>query len=246
MTYCEARTLRMLQDFEAASVIDLSPKIHNDMPVWKSHPRPSIEISRTHDEHQYYAQTLSLCEHTGAHVDAPAHSAKIMLNHTVDKWPAQHLIRRAVKIDLSELNLGAGDRASAEDLRSFAPPSIYDLAADHLVIIHFGWLRSFRASAWSRQYFEDNSPGLDDDAITWLSSLNPRAIGSDTLSIETALRNGVRTSSGDGHGVWSSLGIALIENLDNLWLTPNVFLFIAIPLNIQDGSGSPIRPVAVW
>jgi kynurenine formamidase len=40
-------------------------------------------------------------------------------------------------------------------------------------------------------------------------------------------------------------GVLIIENLANLEQLPDLFLFVALPLKIRQGSGSPIRAVAL-
>jgi kynurenine formamidase len=39
--------------------------------------------------------------------------------------------------------------------------------------------------------------------------------------------------------------VLILENLCNLEQLPDFFLFLALPLKIRGGSGSPIRAVAV-
>ena len=55
-------------------VIDLSPLLYTNMPHWQSHPDVMIvEDSRNFKQNGYFLQTLVLPEHSGCHVDAPAH-----------------------------------------------------------------------------------------------------------------------------------------------------------------------------
>jgi len=39
--------------------------------------------------------------------------------------------------------------------------------------------------------------------------------------------------------------VLIIENLTNLSELPDFFLFLALPLKIRSGSGSPVRAVAL-
>lgn len=235
----------LLTALDEATFVDLSPTISNDMPVWASHPRPSIVAERTHEEHGYYSQTLTIAEHTGAHVDAPAHSVPELSDHTVERWPVEHLIAPGVRLDLTRLELGPGDCATASDLEDAAGRARSSELEDLVVLLDFGWHRRMSIAKAPPEFVAANSPGLDESAVRWLEAMRPRAIGADTLSVETALLNGRATTSGTGHEIWSRAGIAILESLANLGHVPDRFLFIALPLRIARGSGSPLRPVAI-
>jgi kynurenine formamidase len=47
------------------------------------------------------------------------------------------------------------------------------------------------------------------------------------------------------HPVVLEKQVLIIENLTNLDQLPDFFLFLALPLKIRGGSGSPLRAVAV-
>ncbi len=47
------------------------------------------------------------------------------------------------------------------------------------------------------------------------------------------------------HPVVLEKQVLIIENLSNLDQLPDFFLFLALPLKIRAGSGSPIRAVAL-
>lgn len=247
MTDDSARTALdgLLTALDAASFVDLSPTIRDDMPVWAAHPRPSIVAERTHEQHGYYSQTLTIAEHTGAHVDAPAHSVPELSESTVERWPVGHLIAPGVRLDLTRLELGPGERATAHDLEAAAKHAGAGDLDDHVILLDFGWHRRSSTNGAPADFLAANSPGLADSAVEWLAAKKPRAIGADTLSVETALVDGTPTTSGRGHALWSRAGIAIIESLANLERVTDRFLFVALPLKIDRGSGSPLRPIAV-
>lgn len=235
----------LLAALDAATIVDLSPTIRDDMPVWVAHPRPSIVAERTHEQHGYYSQTLTIAEHTGAHVDAPAHSVPELRERTVERWPVGHLIAPGVRLDLTRLELGPGDCATAEDLEAAAERAAAGDLADQVILLDFGWHRRSMSNGAPADFLVANMPGLADSAVEWLAAKKPRAIGADTLAVETALVDGTPTTGGKGHTLWSRAGIAIIESLANLDRVTDRFLFIALPLKIDRGSGSPLRPIAV-
>lgn len=69
--------LQMLKQFD---VVDLFPTLENDIPRWPAHPPPVIQPTVTHAHDGYYYWTIFTGEHTGAHVDAPAHQVSAMMD----------------------------------------------------------------------------------------------------------------------------------------------------------------------
>jgi kynurenine formamidase len=54
-------------------VQDLTQTITPETPVFPGNPQPVIEPLRTFEKDGYYANELTFAEHTGTHIDAPAH-----------------------------------------------------------------------------------------------------------------------------------------------------------------------------
>ena len=75
----------------ACNVVDLSPVLENDIPRWPTHPPLVIHPTVTHAHDGYYCQTMFLGEHTGAHVDAPAHQVSAMMESTIETYPPDYL-----------------------------------------------------------------------------------------------------------------------------------------------------------
>jgi arylformamidase len=79
------------------------------------------------------------------------------------------------------------------------------------------------------------------DTAEYLVERSVAALGVDTLSPDPpeAFRNQ------PVHPVVLDQHVLIIENLRNLELLPHYFLFLALPLRIRSGSGSPVRAVAL-
>lgn len=234
----------LLEFFAGARILDLSPPIHAGMTMWPAHPAVEVRYDRSHDRDGYFSRTLVLPEHTGAHIDAPAHSLPERADHTVDLWPPRHFIVEAYRVDLSGFRLGPGQLADRRMLATAAAELPRARLRDAAVLLDYGW--DTRRRADDPQVGAEDMPGLDDTAVDWLSELRPRLIGADTPSVEIALRGGVRTGTGRGHVEWSRRGIAILEGLSRLSEVPARFLLIALPLPLRGGSGSPVRAIAVW
>ena len=78
-------------------------------------------------------------------------------------------------------------------------------------------------------------------AAEYLAEKSVGALGVDTLSPDPPAALAMNPI----HPVVLERQILIVENLTNLEQLPDFFLFLAMPLKIRDGSGSPIRAVAV-
>ncbi|MFA7559974.1 MAG: hypothetical protein WCY61_04530, partial [Sphaerochaeta sp.] len=95
------------------------------------------------------------------------------------------------------------------------------------------------------EYFATNAPGLDEEVTQLFVKRRVRAVGSDTASCDMPVKDG-KPSYAYGHEKhWLPNEIFIIEMLANLELIENRCFFIALPLKIEGGSGSPIRPIAL-
>jgi kynurenine formamidase len=79
------------------------------------------------------------------------------------------------------------------------------------------------------------------DAAEYLIEKSADALGVDTLSPD----NPEALAKNPIHPVVLEKQMLIIENLCNLDRLPDFFVFLALPLRIKAGSGSPIRAVAL-
>jgi kynurenine formamidase len=232
-----------------ATYYDVSPTIHVGMPGVRVHPQLAIDAqARNHAEHGYFVQALSMSEHTGAHVDAPAHILADRMDETIDRVPAQALIAPYKKYDLSALDLTPGRLVTAAELRAVEERDDFALDAGDVAIVQYGWDRYYRpqsADEDERMWWIDNAPGLAADACQYLVDAAVRAVASDTATADTAMVDGAITSDVGHTTYFLPNGILLVESLVGLAAAPARGVFLALPLKINGGSGSPIRAVLV-
>jgi kynurenine formamidase len=88
-------------------------------------------------------------------------------------------------------------------------------------------------------YVED-WPGLHRTAAQYLLDRRIKAVGTDCLSIDCCGSTEI-----PAHDRFLRNDILIMENLANLDDLPERFFFLAAPLKIHEGSGSPIRAVAL-
>ncbi len=234
------------------SIVDLSPLLSTNMPHWPSNPEVFIvEDARTYAQHGSFAQTLILPEHSGCHVDAPAHQHIDKAGQTIDTFPVHALMGVAKKIDLSQEHYAPGDLVPLSRVKELIPAASMKIEKNDIVLFEFGWdtylLDVEKKAPRERNWWGENEPGLDEDLCRYLSEVGVKAVGSDTAACDIAAVNGKMTGGGSGHLTYFlPKGIFIIEGLHNLAQVPSTFYFLALPLKIKGGSGSPLRPIALF
>ncbi|WP_344822870.1 cyclase family protein [Actinocorallia longicatena] len=164
----------------------------------------------------------------------------------IDK--AGPVVARGVFFDIPKFrgvpHLAAGDRITAEDLEDCA----LEVRPGDVAVVRTGW-----PLAWydSPEKYWSGQPGLSADAGRWLAERDVCMVASDNAAI-----SGLNAHQGADESLEDDLhmlflwrhGVYLAEML---WLedlsasTRTDFLFLASPLAIDGGTGSPINPVAV-
>ena len=119
--------LKVLAGFE---VVDLSHTIERGMPRWPTHPQVIVDPCCTFEHDGFYNQCLVMGEHTGTHMDAPAHTVPSQPERTVDTLPPDCICGSAVVYDMRGLGLEAGDRLSLPETQG-GSRSVKRLCLDH-------------------------------------------------------------------------------------------------------------------
>jgi kynurenine formamidase len=253
----------LLAEFAAAiasgaiRVVDLTqtlqpstPVIQLPPPLAQSRPFTMEEISR-YDERgpAWYWNNLSLGEHTGTHFDAPVHwiTGKEYGDGATDTIAVRRFIAPACVIDCSK-------QAAADEKFLLQPAHIETWEAEHGRIPNGAWVlmrtdwskRSDPAAFQNMQADGPHTPGPSADAIRFLieqrdvNGWGVEAIGTDAgqaFAFEPAF-----PAHHLMHGA-NKLGLASLCNLDQL--PPTGAVLIATPLKIRNGSGSPVRVLAL-
>lgn len=231
-------------------VIDLSPLFYTNMPHWQSHPDVMIvEDSRNFKQNGYFLQTLVLPEHSGCHVDAPAHVLPDKPEQTIETFPPNMLMGIAKKVDLSQESYAPGELVPLSKVQEIMQRTGITIEKGDIVIFDFGWdkylVNAETKPPLERNWWGQNEPGLDQDTCRYLYESGVKAVGSDTAACDIAQVKGER-KGGYGHRIYFlPNGIFIIEGLYGLAKVPTTFYFMALPLKIKGGSGSPLRPIAL-
>ncbi len=114
------------------------------------------------------------------------------------------------------------------------------LRAGDIVLFDFGWSAHWGLRPNNRRYHAD-WPGVSLEGAEYVLEQPVAALGVDPLSPDPS----AALSKSPIHPVVLAKQVLVVENLTNLDQLPDFFLFLALPLEIQAGSGSPIRALAL-
>ena len=238
-------------------VVDLTQPLGVDTPViglppiFASSPGLTTDVISRYDEHGpgWYWNTLHLGEHTGTHFDAPVHwiSGKDLPENRCDTIPARRFIGPACVIDVST------EVAENPDFL-LTPERIAAWEAEHGRIPAGAWV--LLRTDWSKRTGADeflnvaedgpHSPGFHKSASEFLATQRDiLGVGVETVGTDAG-QAGTFDPPFPNHGIMhgnGKFGLASLCNLDQL--PPTGAVVIAAPLKIVDGSGSPLRVLAI-
>jgi len=224
-------------------LVDLSREIRHRGPTLPNHPPITVTSFWTHDEHReaegvrlsIATLALTMGDHSGTHVDAPAHFDAAPEAETIDAMPLERFFTEAVCLDLSHLPL-ASDIEIA-DLEAAEAAAGVAIRPGDTVLLHTG----FNAKVGEGPAYLTDFPGLVKSSAEWLGDKKISMFGVEALSPGRPMKNNFEV-----HLVCRDLGFTHIEGLVNLdqLVGCGRFRFIGFPLRLKGGTGSPIRAVA--
>lgn len=245
-------------------MIDLAQPYYTGMPHHPSHPPFLYGLNKKHGDYvnpgggSSASEGLALGAHVGTHIDALCHftcNGKLfggedvasvqaygtgLERHTVDT--IEPIFRRGVLLDIPKvMGIPVLPTTFAVEPEHLSAAGV-EVQAGDVVLIRTGWGRYWYDA--KRFISEVHSPGPSLAGAKWLSERKVFAAGSDTAPFEftPSPEMSVHVHLLVEHG------IHIIEclNLEELAESgATECLFVAAPLKIRGGTGSPIRPVAL-
>ena len=224
-------------------LIDLSRIISHREPSNPGAIPPQVWEWRSHEEtkslhsspHSSANRLLIFQDHASTHVDAPLHFDSDPQAPDIASMPLERFYGPAICVDVSQTT--APDWVDVDDIqRSMAKD---ELTFDGIEIILF--YSGHYERTYPRPEFFSEYPGLTVEAARWLAGQGVRNFG-----VEGP--NPGHPSDRDFwvHVVCQETGMIHMEGLAiPAELAGQRFTFIGFPLRIENGSGSPIRAVAV-
>ena len=230
-------------------VVDLTAPLSSQTPLLELPPHfgqtaafQLEEISRYDDRGPaWYWNNFRTGEHTGTHFDAPKHWVTGRELDDVSSVPVGMFVRPAAVLDVTAL---------VEDDPNFLieREHVDAWVAEHGELPSGGWLlcRTSQQDIINNTETGPTSPGMSVECARWVAE-ETDLIG---IGVET-----VGTDAGAAHSFDPAFpchnlllgagkyGLAQLQNLDRL--PPTGAMVVAPPLKIVDGSGSPVRVLAL-
>jgi kynurenine formamidase len=225
-------------------VHDVSPTISADMPMWFLYSSPEITPLFGHAEAGAAANRVALSEHTGTHVDAPFHFDPD--GHTMDRVAVDSLLLRPFrKYDLTADDHQPGEMIGLEHLKAAEARGGFSLEPGDVAVLEVGWDRFLPGGADAREpaWWGRNQPGLSPEACEYLAGQGVAAVACDTAACDVAAKDGEMLGAHGHTDAFLPRGILIVEGLHGLADVPATGLFLAVPLKIAGGTGSPVRVV---
>lgn len=227
-----------------ARIVDLSYPLTAEFPLFPVYDPVRVARKFSCERDGFFVKSWAFDEHSGTHVDAPAHFGERA--PTVEQIPPEELILAAAVIDVRE-------RVEHDDDATAIPDDILAWERRHgplpercAVFALTGWgSRVHDPAAYLNADASGtmHAPGFSEELTEFLKDERPevRAIGLDTASLDIAA-----TPDFPAHVSWLPSGRYGIENLANLdRLPPSGAVAIVGAPALAGGSGGPTRVLAL-
>jgi len=226
-------------------LLKLPPELAKDTPPVEVH-----RISEYDDNGPFWAWNwLKLGEHSGTHFDAPHHwiTGKDYPDGYTDTLDVQRVVAPVNVIDCSAEAAADPDfLLTAEHVKEWEA-RYGEIGAGEWVVMRSDWDRRAHDEAQFLNADETgpHSPGPSVDCIEYLIGKGIVGWGSQCIGTDAGQAAGMEPPF-PAHNLLhreNRFGLASLANLDKL--PPRGAILIAAPLKIENGTGSPIRALAL-
>lgn len=205
-------------------IIDLSLPISNDL------RGAEVATKKTRAEHGWNATTLTLYSHCGTHMDAPRHFVD-------DGTPLDQMSLNACCGPAKVLDLTPVEPRELLSVERLAPWADTIAPGDRL-LLRTDWHRRAGTDAYRNEL-----PRISIELARWLVEKRISLLGVEPPSVADV--NNVAELT-EVHQALLGAGITIVEGLAHLdEIRCEQVEFVALPLRITDGDGSPVRAIAI-
>lgn len=202
-----------------------------DLTLTTYHGMRGVEIlpNTSLTQEGYNTTQLHLYSHASTHADAPRH----FLNEgkTLESVDLNKCVGPALVIDVT--HKAANELITVADLGARASA----VTPGSRVLLHTGW-----ASHAELPDYRTSFPRISRALAHWLVERGVWLVGVEMPSV-AAIQDKVELT--EVHQILLRAEMVIVECLTNLHLLPPEVFFIALPLKIAGGDGSPVRAVAL-
>ncbi len=217
-------------------IIDLTHSIDENMPMYPGDDAPQLHVAYSHEEFGYMETLIRMCSHTGTHIDAPAHLHADGL--TLDKYPIEQFVGKALVIDCRMLN--KGDEISMQ---------LLERKGDVLNQTDFILFLTGHSALWGSPGYFDNFPLMSTEVVEWVNRCKLKGIGIDAPSFDLVTddeKEQIADEFSNHRAILKTNHTILLENLCRLEeVGDELFTLCALPLNIINADGAPARIIAL-
>jgi kynurenine formamidase len=224
-------------------LVDLTQEIYQGMNVYPGHLKTVVWDHHLHEEtvknfeggFSYRSKGLLLSDHGPTHVDALCHLDPREGAPSIDQMGLGLFYGAGTCIDVSHKE--PHGYVTAEEMEAAVEEAGVSVGEGDVLLIHTATHERYGGTPEYTSLY----PGLDEGASGWLAEKKVKAFGVDSPSPDNPISRTYPV-----HMMCREHGIHHYENLANLReLVGKRFTFIGFPLKIRDGTGSPVRAVAV-
>ena len=205
-------------------VIDLSLDVNNNM------PGVDISVAKRLEVEGWNATNLSLYSHCGTHMDAP-----------------RHFLPQGATLDQQDLSICVG-KATVVNVAPAEPKQLIEIKDLGALVdsIQPGARLLFRTD-WHQRFgtpeYRNELPRISLELAQWLVEHEVALIGVEPPSVADVNNKQELT---EVHQTMFRGNVLIVEGLANLdRITESSVEFIALPMKITQGDGSPVRAIAI-
>ena len=220
-------------------------------PMFAASPGVTIDVISRYDDKgpAWYWNTLRFGEHTGTHFDAPVHwiTGKDLPDNACDTIPPRRFVGPACVIDVTrDVAVNPDFLLTVERIEAWEGEH-GRIPAGAWLLLRTGWSRRTDPAAFVNAAADGpHSPGFDAAASRLLAhARDVLGVGVETIGTDAG-QAGTFDPPFPNHTIMhgaGKFGLASLCNLDQL--PPTGAVVIAAPLKIVNGSGSPLRVLAI-
>ena len=238
-------------------VVDLTQPLGPDTPViglppmFGSSPGVTMEVISKFDEKgpAWYWNVIHMGEHTGTHFDAPVHwiTGKDLPDNTCETIPIRRFVGPACVIDVSQEVAKNNDYLLMPEHVAAWEQKHGRIPAGSWVLLRTDWSKRKDAKSFLNVGADGpHSPGFHKTTSELLArDRDVLGVGVETVGTDAG-QAGTFDPPFPNHTIMhgaGKFGLASLRNLDQL--PPTGAVVIAAPLKIVNGSGSPLRVLAI-
>ena len=199
-------------------IYDITMPLSAELPFYPGDfPVALTPWTRIADGESCNVSRLTLCTHSGTHIDPPRHFDDLGL--PVDEIPLGLLVGKALVVEI----IGA-PQIGRKELERLPVRGVERLI-----------LKTNNSELWNKKDFCPDFAALSVDGARFLLEAGVKLVGIDYLSVESV------AGDGEVHRTLLNNGVPILEGLNLAEVEPGEYELICLPLKIKGGDGAPVR-----